>query len=174
MSIHQEILRVNSKASCQKIVDDIGTDEGLFAELIQLFLKGDWRTTQCAAGVINQCIEQNPFLIKPYFGDFIKKLQEPNIHDSSKRNIVRAWQFVEIPEEYIGKIYDICFRYLSSNEAIAIIVFSMTVCHNISKKLPELKSELRFILEDLLQKHQNGSAAIKSRGNKILAKLKKK
>lgn len=174
MSLQQEVFRVNSKSSCKKIAKYIDTDEELFAELTQLFLKGDSRTTQCAAGVINACIEQNPFLIKPYFKDFIAKLREQNIHDGIKRNILRAWQFVEIPEEHQGEIYDLCFRYLTDNEPIAVIVFAMTVCKNITKQIPELKQELQLQIKYLLLKHQNGSAGINSRGKKILAELKKK
>jgi hypothetical protein len=174
MNLLQEILQVNSISSCKKIADYIGTDEELFAELIQFFLNGDSRTTQCAAGIINECIEQNPFLIKPYYKDFITKLKEPNIHDGIKRNILRAWQFVEIPEEHQGEIYDLCFLYLSDNEPIAVIVFAMTVCLNITKQIPELKYELQLQIEHLLLKHLNGSAGINSRGKKILAELKKK
>lgn len=174
MNLLQEILQVNSKSSCKKIADYIDTDEELFAKLIQLFLNGDSRTTQCAAGVINACIEQNPFLIKPYFKDFIAKLKEPNIHDGIKRNILRAWQFVDISEEHQGEVYDLCYRYLADNEPIAVIVFAITVCLNITKQIPELKQELQLQIELLLLKHQNGSAGINSRGKKVLAELKKK
>lgn len=174
MNIHQEILREHSKANVDKIVNYIGADEELFAELIKLFLKGDSRTTQRTSWILSECAAKYPFQIKPYFKDFLEKINEPNLHESVRRNIVRNWQFVEIPEEYLGEIYDICFRYLSENQPIATIVFSMTVCHNITTRIPELKIELRFRIEDLLLKHQYGSAAIKSRGSKILAKLKKK
>ena len=50
----------------------------------------------------------------------------------------------------------------------------MTVCHNITKIIPELKQELYFMIEVVVLKHQHGSPAIKNRGKKILAELKKK
>lgn len=174
MNLIQEILREHSKENVKKITDYIGLDEDRFAELMQIFLKGDYITIQRSSWIVSECAEAHPFFIAPYFKNLIDKLHEPNIHDSARRNIVRIWQFVEIPEEFIGEIYDICFRYLSGNEAIAVVVFSMTVCHNITKRVPELKSELSFMIEDLLLKHQYGSPAIRSRGNKILAQLKKK
>jgi hypothetical protein len=174
MNLHQEILREHSKANVIKIMDYIGLDEERFAELMQLFLKADYITTQRSSWIVSECAERHHFLIAPYFQDLIDKLHEPNIHGSARRNIVRIWQFVPIPEEFIGEIYDICFRYLSANEAIAVVVFSMTVCLNIAKQIPALKPELRFAIEDLLMKYQNGSPAISSRGKKILAELKKK
>jgi hypothetical protein len=174
MNLYQEILREHSKENVKKITDYIGTDEDRFAELMQIFLKGDATTIQRSSWIVSECAEEYPFLIKPYFKNLIDKLHEPNIHPSARRNIVRIWQFVEIPEEFIGEIYDICFRYLTGNEAIAVVVFSMTVCLNITKHFPELKTELRVTIEDLLLKQQNCSAGINSRGKKVLAELKKK
>lgn len=174
MNLHQEILREHSKENVKKITDYVGTDEDRFAELMQIFLKGDSTTIQRSSWIVSECAELYPFLIKPYFKNLIDKLHEPNIHPSARRNIVRIWQFVEIPEEFMGEVYDICFRYLTGSEAIAVVVFSMTVCLNITKHFPELKTELRVTIEDLLLKQQNGSAGINSRGKKVLAELKKK
>ncbi len=174
MNLHQEILREHSKENVKKITDYIGLDEDRFSELMNIFLQGDYITIQRSSWIVSECAESHPFFIAPYFKNLIDKLHEPNIHPSARRNIVRIWQFVEIPEEFIGEVYDICFRYLSDNEAIAVVVFSMTVCYNISKRIPELKPELCFMIEDVVLKQQYGSAAIRSRGNKILAKLKKK
>jgi hypothetical protein len=47
-------------------------------------------------------------------------------------------------------------------------VFGMTVLANLCEKLPELKNELRIIIEDQMP---YGSAGFKSRGSKILKKL---
>ena len=174
MNLYQEILREHSKANVNKIIDYIGSDEDRFAKLMQIFLKGDYRTTQRSSWIVSEYAELYPFLIKPYFKNLIDKLHEPNIHDAVRRNIVRIWQFIEIPEEFMGEVYDICFRYLTGNEAIAVVAFSMTVCLNITKHFPELKTELRVTIEDLLLKHQDGSAGINSRGKKVLAELKKK
>jgi hypothetical protein len=174
MNLHQEILQEHSKENVKKITDYIGLDEDRFAELMQIFLKGDYITIQRSSWIVSECAESHSFFIAPYFKNLIDKLHEPNIHDSARRNIVRIWQFIEIPEEFIGEVYDVCFRYLSGNEAIAVVVFSMTVCHNITKRIPELKPELCFMLEDVLLKHQFVLPAIKSRGKKILAELKKK
>ncbi len=174
MNLRHQILQELTKANVNKMTDYVGADEERFAELVQIFLNGDYITTQRSSWILGECVSNYPFLIHPFFKDFFNKLHEPNIHPSARRNIVRIWQFIQIPEKYLGEVYDTCFRYLSSNEAIAVIVFSMTVCHNITKQIPELKSDLQFMIEDLLQKHQHGSAAIKSRGSKILTDLKKK
>lgn len=173
MNIKTELLREHSKSQVMKIVNFIGDDEARFAELVQLFLHSDYRINQRSAWAVGHCGILHPSLIKPYFSAFLQKLQEPNIHDAVKRNIVRIWEEVELPEEYLGEIFDVCYGYLYSNEPYAIQAFSMTVCYRISQQIPELKQELRLTIEDLLMKHQDGSPAIKSRGKKILALLKK-
>lgn len=174
LDIVSEINKDFSKAQVKKIANYIGADEERFGILMTVFLKGLYINTQKAGWVLSECADKYPMLIIPYFRNFIQKLQEPFASDSVKRNIVRVWQYVDIPDEYIDDIYDICFGFLNSNEAIAIKVFSMTVCYNIARKIPELKTELRLAIDDVLMKNQNGSAAILSRGKKILADLKKK
>ncbi len=174
MDIEKELAKDFSKARVRYIADLIGADEERFAELMQIFLRGTYNLTQKAAWVLSECADNHPFLIIPYFRRFIDKLHEIDASDSVKRNIIRVWQYVDIPEEYIGEVYDLCYGYLNSTEAIAVRAFSITVCHHIAIQLPELKPELRLTIEDLLMKNQDGSPAIKSRANKILAQLKKK
>jgi hypothetical protein len=174
LDIENEINREFSKVQVSKIANYIGADEERFAILMNVFLRGQYIHTQKAGWVLSECADEYPFLIIPYFRNFIQKIQEPMASDSVKRNIIRVWQYVDIPEEYVDDIYTICFGFILSNEAIAIRAFSMTVCCNIAKRIPELKPELRLIIEDVLMKNQDGSAAISSRGKKILKELKKK
>lgn len=174
MDIENELSKDFSKARVIHIADKIGADEDRFAKLMEIFLRGTYIFTQKAAWVISECADRYPFLIIPFFRHFIDKLQEAHASDSVKRNIISVWQHVDIPEEYIGEVYDLCYGYMNSNESIAVRAFSITVCYNITQKLPELKPELILTLEDLLIKNQDGSPAIKSRAKKILTQLKKK
>lgn len=174
LDIESELTKEFSKAQVNKVANYIGADSERFAVLINIFLRGHYIHTQKSGWVLSECAKQYSHLVIPYFRNFIQKLQEPMVSDSVKRNIVRMWQFVDIPEEYTGEIYDICFGFMHSNEAIAIKAFSMTVCYTIVKQIPELRTELRLSIEDLLLKNQDGSAAILSRGKKILAQMKKK
>ena len=86
-----------------------------------------------------------------------------------KRNTVRVLQDVKIPENMHGILTDICFQYLQNpSEAIAIKVFSMTIIHNLTKQYPELKEELKFILEEQIPFQ---SVGFRSRAGKILKDL---
>jgi len=101
----------------------------------------------------------------------VKHLQGENLQDAVKRNILKVLQGVEIPEGLWGKVADIAFQSLTDpQEAVAIRVFSMTVAWNICRKVPELRIELRMIIED---QWEFASAGFRARGRKILREMKK-
>ena len=171
MNIRQEILKENSQAMMKKVVDYVGVNPTHFKELITIFLQGPYRVTQRAAWPLSYCVELHPTHIKPHLSKVINYLLKPGIHDAAKRNIVRLLQFISIPRSLQGKVADICFNYLNNpKEAIAVRVFSMTVLANLSTENPELKNELIPLIEDQLP---FGSAGFRSRGIKVLRKLRK-
>lgn len=174
MNLKTEILKEHSKAQTRRIVDYIGTDEDRFAELINLFLHGEYQLTQRAAWVIGVSSLMYPFLINPHWSEILRKLQEPDIHDAVKRNVIRILEDIEIPNEFLDEITDLCFNFLTNpTETIAVKAFSMTVLSKIVKKIPDLKNELFFTIEDLMMRYQDVSPAIMSRGRKVLKQLKR-
>jgi hypothetical protein len=170
MNLIKLILKEHSKASTDKIVDYIGDNPARFKELVTIFLRGPYRITQRAAWPLSYCVRNHPDLIKPHLKRVLDHLKKPGIHDSVKRNTVRLLQDIKISKSLQGKVVDICFQYLSNpKEAIAVRVFSMTVLANIAQENPELKNEIIPIIEDQLP---FGSAGFRSRGMKVLKKLK--
>lgn len=96
----------------------------------------------------------------------MKNLDKPRLHDTVKRNTIRLLQDITIPEKYQGDIMNRCFDYIiSPAEKPAVKAFSLTVLHNLTKQYPEIKQELKTIIED----HWDiESAAFKARARKIL------
>ncbi len=170
MDLPQEISTLNNKTQAQKIADYIGSDPQRFDTLMAVFYAGPYRLTQKAAWAMGHCVNKYPALILPHFSKMIKALRNSS-SDAVKRNTIRAWQFVAIPDEYLDDVTDLCFTFLGSQqEPVAIKVFSMSVLLNIVRKIPELKNELRIIIEDQMP---YGSAGFCSRGNKVLKALEK-
>jgi len=152
------------------IVDYIGDNKQRFATLMDLFFSVDNRLSQRSAWVMSHCVDKNTKLIKPYIGKLVKNLYKTS-DDAIKRNTLRILRLVEIPEPLWGEMLDKCFEYLeSNNEAIAIRAFSMTAAYNISQNVPEIKPELKALIEEIII---YGSPGLKSRGNNILKKLEK-
>jgi hypothetical protein len=171
MNIEEDILHEHSKKQIMLIVNYVGNDSLRFKALMELFLKGEYRITQRSAWIVSYCVIANPDLIKPYFKKLLDKLNEPNIHDAVKRNIVKVFSEIDLPEKYFGEIYDICFHYLRSlDETIAVKAHSMSVLEKICIQYPELKNELIITLEEMIP---FGSSGIVARAKKILKNLKK-
>ena len=169
MNLEAEILREHSKDQCLRIASWIGADKKRFKQLMDLFLRGEYRTTQRAAWIIKHCADVHRELIAPYLDAMVNRMLEPGVHDAVKRNVVRILQDLRIPRRQAGKIATICFDMLASlDEPIAVKVFSMTVLANIAQEEPDLKNEIRILVE---QQMINGSAGFRSRGAKVLRQL---
>lgn len=171
MDLRKEILKEHSKKQAVKIAKWIGNNPVSFKQLMQLFLFDEYRIVQRSAWIVSICVENHPALIKPWLQKMLLKTQEKNVHDAVKRNVMRILQFVEIPKSLQGIAAEIAFQFLANkNEAIAIRVFSMTVIFNLTQKEPDLKNELRLLIEENMPYEK---AAFKSRGKKILKALSK-
>jgi hypothetical protein len=165
------ILKEHTKANTLKIVNWIGDNQKRFDELFNLFLNDEYRVVQRAAWPLSYCVMANPQFIKKHFGKLLNNLKKAGLHEAVKRNTVRLLQYITIPVKFHGDVMNICFDYISSpTEKPAIKAFSLTVLSNLSKLYPEIKQELKTIIED---RWDYETAAFKSRAKKILASINK-
>jgi hypothetical protein len=170
MNLKEALLKEHSKNQCDKIVKYIGSSKERFAELMKLFFESEYRVTQRAAWPMSYCVRNHPELIKPYFKKLIDNLIKKGVHDAVIRNSVRLLQDVEIPEKHHGKLMDICFGFIQSNETpVAIKAFSLTILEKLSKQYPDIISELKLIIEE---RWEHETAAFRSRAKKIMLQHK--
>ena len=166
MNLRQTILAEHSKANCARVVKWIGNNPLRFAELFNLFLNDEYRVVQRAAWPLSFCVINHPELINKHFKELIKNLHKPGIHDSVKRNTLRLLQEIKIPKKFHGQIMNTCFNYIiAPAEKPAIKAFSLTVLENLSRQYPEIKQELKTVIED---RWDFETAAFHSRARKIL------
>jgi len=169
MNLQKSLPESASQKEFQKIIEWIDGSPEHFAALIEIFFEHDIRKNQYAASIMIHCVEKWDYLLTPYLEKLILNLRNDNLKDATKRNTVRVLQDVKIPENMHGILTDICFQYLQNPaEAIAIKVFSMTIIHNLTKQYPELKEELKFILEEQIPFQ---SVGFRNRAGKILKDL---
>jgi hypothetical protein len=170
MDIKAALLAEHSKTQMAIVAAYIGDDERQFRMLMELFLGDSYRVTQRAAWAVSHCADKYPYLIAPYIEIMIKNLYR-DVPDAVKRNTLRLLQDREIPDTVLEEAADIGFKIMErKGEPIAVKVFAMTMLANICKKVPELKNELKMIIEDQMP---YGSAGFRSRGGKILRQLAK-
>jgi hypothetical protein len=169
MNLRDTLLAEHSKAQCMKIVKWIGNDPQRFNELLKLFLSDDFRAVQRAAWPLSYAVQAHPALIKPHYGKLIRNLRQPGLPDAVKRNTVRIFQDIDAPTRFHGELMNTCFVFIESmTEKPAIKAFALTVLFNLSELYPDIRPELKTIIED---RWNYESAAFKSRGRKILKAL---
>ncbi|MBA4165976.1 MAG: hypothetical protein H0X41_00230 [Chitinophagaceae bacterium] len=166
INLREAILKEHSKKQCDLIVSYVGNDAEKFRELMDLFLKAEYRVAQRASWPVSYCVRNHPQLIAPYLGQLVNNLNKKGLHDAIIRNTLRLLQDIEMPKRYHGKLMSMCFDYVQSTEsAVAIKAFALTILHNLSKAYPEILPELRLIAEE---KMDTETAAFKQRAKKII------
>ena len=169
MDLESEILREHSKQHTVNIARWVGNDPARFKQLMEVFLRGEYRTAQLAAWIVSYCVHWHPQLAGPWLKPMVKRMQEPTVHDAVRRCVVGVLQFVDIPRSLQGKVANLCFGYLNTpGTPIAIQAFSMTVLARIAEQQPELRNEVKLVIQQMMP---YGSAGIKSRAKKVLKGL---
>ncbi len=168
MTLEDILSQRGGKNYVEKVVQFIGPDPEKVEELVRLILEGEERQVFHGAWVLRYVAEANPELIEPYLPSLIEALKKPN-PDFLPRSVLKILEDLPLPKESLGDLTQICFQYLEAPQtAVAIRVFAMTVLYRISELEPDLKFELKAILE---MQAPYGSAGFKSRAKKILKKL---
>jgi hypothetical protein len=169
VNLREEILKEHSKPNALKVAAYACSSKKNFKELMQCFLDNEYRLAQRAAWSVSWAARSKPEMIVPHIKDLVAVLHKKNVHDAVIRNSVRVLQEIEIPEKYHGEVMDACFGFMEKPlTPVAIKVFSLTTLFNLSKQYPEIKAELKLLIED---NREHETAAFKARARKILSKL---
>ena len=105
-----------------------------------------------ASYVICHLSKVNPHFINPYANSIISKFSEINNSDV-KKNFLKIFEsYIHIKdEEMLGKLIDVCYSFLiRPSESLATRIYSMQIIFNAAKEIPELKTELKLVLEEIL------------------------
>ncbi|MDX2172826.1 MAG: hypothetical protein SFY56_06885 [Bacteroidota bacterium] len=162
MNIKATLEQSQSKANVLKIIEYIGDDVTRFKELITLFLGTDSLLIQRAAWPLSYVVIQNPKLIKPYFGKFVKILNKEGNHAAVNRNLLKIMEEVEIPQKYQSQLFDTCIKIITNPaNAIACIAFAITVATKICKPYKELSNEFIIVLKHLQSYEQAPAISVR-------------
>lgn len=146
MNLRDALLAEHSKAQTSRIVAYIGADRERFAAFMEILLHGDALIRQRAAWVLGWCGELQPALVEPYLPQLLELLAQPG-HAAVRRNIVRALQFVPVPEDLQVRVFESCYELaVSLAEPPAVKAFALTAAANIARHEPDLLAELRLAL----------------------------
>jgi hypothetical protein len=171
LNFRDEILKEHSKKHALNIAAIACDSKKDFKELVDCFLSDDYRLAQIASWCLHWAVKQKPGMIGPYIKKVVAQLERKDVHPSVIRHTVNILQSINIPEEFHGEVMNACFGFIENpSTAIAIKAFSLTTLYNLSGIYPEIRPELKLIIEE---RWDTETAAFRSRGKKILAELKK-
>lgn len=172
MNYPNQLLKEHSRANADLVLNHVLKDKKRVDALMAAFLKGEYRVVQRSAMVVGDLGRKKPNWLKEWHDRMIAAA-DPAPHPSVSRNVMRY--FSELPlstinEKDQGPLLDLAFRLTEDQtEAVAIRVFAMTVVFNFCALYPELKDELRGIIE--LTIAEGTTPGFRSRGRKILQLL---
>ncbi|MBS1773204.1 MAG: hypothetical protein JST82_10100 [Bacteroidetes bacterium] len=173
MNLRVEILKNHPGQQSEWIAGWIDNNAERFAQLMELFLNDEYRVVQRAAWIMNVVVEKNHEIIQPYIQAMIQRMAETGAQVAVKRNVVRVLQFINVPERLHGEVMNNCFIFLANpKETIAVRAFSMTVLEKLSRHYPDIKQELKAVIEDALE-NEECSAGFINRAQKTLKALTK-
>lgn len=171
MDIRHELLAdvYQSKRKALLVAGYACTSPVAFRELMHCFESGEYRLAQRAAYCVGIAADDRPELVEPYIGVLISQLKRTDVHDAIIRNSARILQDVTIPDEFHGELMDAAFALVANRQAaIAIRTFCLTILFNLSNSYPEIRKELRVLIEEAIDYE---TPAFVSRARKILKRI---
>lgn len=175
MDIKEALLQEHSKRQTIAIANYIGNNSIRFNQLMKLVMGDEALLVQRGYWVLGYCAEAHPTLFKNHIEPLLRHLSKDGIHDAVKRNTLKVFQFVKVPDKMLGALVDICFGYLySASEAIAVKALSINLLVDTCMRYPELKEELLPLLHELSTHEAPAILASTRNGISLLNKRIKK
>ena len=172
MNYAEQLLVAHSRENADLILQDVLQKKANVAKLMAAFLGDEYRLSQRSAMVVGDLGRKRPEWLRPWHAEMIRVAEEGK-HDAIRRNVMRYFSelpLASIDEDNQGPLLDLAFRLTESPlMAIAIRVFAMTVVANFCTIYPELKDELRGVIE--LTIAEGTTPGFRSRGRKILKQI---
>ncbi|MGN6647719.1 MAG: hypothetical protein ACTHJT_14450 [Cytophaga sp.] len=171
MNLKEELEKEHSLVQANRISHWAVESKANLKQLMKAFFGREKLQAQRASWSASKAHELKPQWFDTYIPELIACLEKP-IHGSVRRNSLRMLQTMEVPEELQGVLIDQLFKLLmDSKTESAVKAFGMSTAYNIVVHYPELKQELKIIIEDQLP---YATPSFKSRAKKIIKKLEEK
>lgn len=147
IQLREMLLEEYSRANMERVGIHVGHHPALRFELYELMQQGEKGVCEKAAWAMSYIPEE----VIQRDGKFLLPLIAADKPVSVRRNAFRAYETVNIEEDFEGALWDICYEALRNlSSAPALKAYSITVLNRIAERHPELRQELLLTLEDLL------------------------
>ncbi len=163
-----QIENCNSKVDALICAEYIVKNPELLDFLFEIIKKEEHKKNWRAAWILDHVYASKPQLLNGYENRMIQLFMQTK-SSSIQRIIGKLLSFSHIKDKADGDFLNKCFELLiAAQTPVAVKVHAMQLIFNISDKYPELKPELKIVIEENIP---HNSVGFKSRANKILKKL---
>jgi len=141
-------------------------------DFLELSFSEEYPLAMRASRVVYLFSLEAPELIGPQLKNILNHLQHLK-NESAIRNLLHIFDpFVtSIGEDELGKLVDLCFRYLEDpSRAIAIRAYSLKILLAAGDRIPEIKSELLYFLEFAQEEE---TVSFRKLTNKVIKQLRR-
>lgn len=146
-------------------------DSARLQELISLFDTDDAKVKIRAAWVLALIGEKKPDVLYPFYATLISGICRHDVEDGVKRNVLRILHGQPLDETLHGEVMNVCFNALENpKEPVAIKSFAMGILGDLSSIYPEIKNELKLLIEAGLE--QDPTPGYRSKARKVLQQIK--
>ena len=171
-SIEKQLIE-SSRALTDIVVSNIGSNQVLFNEAMELMYMDKHPISMRAAWVTYLVSEKYPNLATPHLEKLIKVLHSTKV-DGVKRSALKMLfnAINDLSENRFGELADIAFTMAEDpKQAIAVRAFSIDILLKVVKVYPDITNELIAILESIIP---DGSRGLKNKCRKNIIGLRKK
>jgi hypothetical protein len=174
MEIKQLLLAEHSKRQNLIIVRLIGDSQQKFDQLLRIYLSGETLAAQRGAWAMSECVKAYPSLAEKHLKKILEHITQPELHQAIKRNGIRVFQFISIPDAISGMLAHVCFKFLHSpEESLAVRAISIKLLAGLCKQHPELTNKFTEVMRMLNENPAPAIAASLRWAHKELFKKKK-
>lgn len=168
--IKEGVLGIRNKTDLKNFLSKIEDQEYDFNQLVELFLSKDLRICQSASWPMGIFAAEHPELLIPHLKKILDHLDHAP-HNAYRRNTFRFLQFMDVPEDFQGIVYEKGMEAIIDTAVpTAIKAFAMTSLSNIAMEVPELKEELIEVIYDQMP---FGTSGFVARAKKEIKRLTK-
>ena len=151
----------------EEVVTDVLADSALFGELLEGMLNDDPLIRMRAADAVEKVTVEHPEYLRPYKKKLIQQVAKID-QQEVRWHAAQLFSRLELSKAERRLVVNILSDYLKDESKI-VKTFAMQALADIAGQDAELRAPIIKKLETLTR---TGSPAMKSRGRKLLAKLK--
>lgn len=164
----QQIKLEHSKVQKDAVLEWIGTDDERLKAFVEVYFNGDPIVGQRAAYVMGWLGTAHQHILAPHYPRMIAEMDQ-KLHPARRRNVLRLFETVEIPEAIEMDLMDKCFAFIQNpQEPGAVRAFAITVLSRLVEPYPELQAEAAMVLQEHLSE---APAAFRVRTRDFLKKF---